>query len=135
MKPILDAVTGPNSILVDDNQIQSIKASWITPGAVGAGFDLVFEALLCEEYMARAGLTFVEFSADRCYVLPRLSAGHEAAFVHAYRSAVEAYQEMLAAGIHRDAARAVLPVARPFPRARLSNFTVRHESDFQRPGP
>lgn len=43
MKPILDAVTGPDGVLIDDNQIHSIKASWMTPGAHGPGFRSTFE--------------------------------------------------------------------------------------------
>jgi len=63
MKPILDAVTGPGGILIDDNQVQSIRASWMTPGGLGAGFELSFDALTPDEYVEREGLTFVEFTA------------------------------------------------------------------------
>jgi len=135
MKPILDAVTGPDGVLIDDNQIQSIKASWMTPGAARTGFYVAFEALLKDDYIEREGLAFVEFSADRCYILPGALGGHEAQFVNAYRASIEAYKQMLAAGIIQDAAQSVLPIARPFPRARLGRFRVQHESHFARSMP
>lgn len=130
MKPTLDAITGPEGILIDDNQIQSIKASWMNPAAFGTGFDLTFEPLSIDEYLAREGLSFVEFSADRCYFLPGSIKGSEHLFVGAYREAVKAYQRQLDAGIAEEVARMVLPIARPFPRARLSRFSVRGENHF-----
>lgn len=133
LKPILDAVTGPEALLIDDNQIQSIKASWMTPGLHGAGFQLTFAALMREEYVSRQGLAFVEFSADRCYMLPGGLGEHAARFVASYRRMVGAYQDMLAAGIHEEVAQSVLPIARPFPRARLGRFPVRHHSEFAEP--
>ncbi|KRF24371.1 hypothetical protein ASG95_07355 [Phycicoccus sp. Soil803] len=135
MKPILDAVTGPDGVLIDDNQIQSIKASWMTPGAAGTGFYLAFDSLLKDDYIEREGLAFVEFSADRCYILPGALSGHETQFVSAYRARVEAYRAMLSEGIIEVAAQSVFPIARPFPRARLGRFRVRHESDFARSTP
>jgi len=130
MKPILDAITGPDGVLIDDNQIQSIKASWLTPGAYGTGFDLTLEPLMTGDYCTRDGLSFVEFSADRCYLVPGGVKGHEDLFVGAYRQAVFAYRTQLEAGIVEEVARSVLPIARPFPRARLSRFDIRHESQF-----
>ncbi|MBD1269993.1 RusA family crossover junction endodeoxyribonuclease [Aeromicrobium tamlense] len=136
MKPILDAVTGPDGILIDDNQIQSVKACWMTPGARGTGFDLTFEALMRDDFIEREGLTFVEFSANRCYPLPGLSVpGHEASFVNSWRIALARYQSLLEAGVDHGSAQSVLPLVRPFPRARLGRFMVRHESEFSEDGP
>jgi hypothetical protein len=133
MKATLDAVTGPDGVLIDDNQIQSIKASWMTPGIHGAGFQLTFSALMRDEYVTRQGLAFVEFTADRCYMLHGSLGEHAARFVASYRLMVAAYREMLEAGIHEEVAQGVLPIARPFPRARLSRFRVRHHSEFPDP--
>lgn len=130
MKPVLDAVTGPDGVLIDDNQIQSIRASWMTPGSPGPGFDLTFEALMSSDYVKRQGLRFVEFSADRCYVLPGAVIGHEDLVVDGYRRLVDAFRRQLAAGVVEDVARTVLPIARPFPRARLARFSVHHEQEF-----
>lgn len=130
MKPILDAVTGPDGVLIDDNQIQSIRASWMTPGAYGTGFQLTFEALMRDEYVTRDGLAFVELSPDRCYLLHGSLGDQAGRTVSLYRTMLAAYQDMLAAGIHEHDARGVLPIARPFPRARLGRFQVRHHTEF-----
>ncbi|MFD8304068.1 RusA family crossover junction endodeoxyribonuclease [Streptomyces sp. NPDC059690] len=130
MKPILDAVTGAEGIMIDDNQIQSIDASWMTP-AGQTGFELKFTALTRDDYVSREGLSFVEFGTDRCYLLPRMEKSAQVALVDGYRQALAAYQRMLAAGIAESVARSVLPMGRPFPRARLGEFTVIHHADLQ----
>ncbi|ALV36088.1 hypothetical protein AS200_31620 [Streptomyces sp. CdTB01] len=128
MKPILDAVTGAEGIMIDDNQIQSIDASWVTP-AGQTGFDLKFTALTSDDYVSREGLSFVEFSTDRCYLLPQMERPAQVALADGYRRAWAAYRHMLASGIAESAARSVLPTGRPFPRARLGRFKVIHHAD------
>ncbi|MFC6149916.1 MULTISPECIES: RusA family crossover junction endodeoxyribonuclease [Mumia] len=133
LKPLLDAITGPGGVFIDDNQVQSIRASWMTPGAGGPGFELTIEALMGDDYVERAGLSFVEFSADRCYMLHGGLGPWEARVVAQFRRMVAAYHSELAMGFAEDVARMILPIARPFPRARLGRFRVRHESEFPDP--
>lgn len=130
MKPILDAVTGPDGVSIDDNQIQSIRASWMTPGNFGTGFDLTIEALRSDDYIVRNGLRFVEFSPDRCYVLPGLTDAQAAMLVEGYEASLKSYARLLALAMPIADARSVLPIARPFPRSRMSRFSVRHHSQF-----
>ncbi|MEV0172134.1 RusA family crossover junction endodeoxyribonuclease [Streptomyces sp. NPDC050803] len=129
LKPILDAVTGIDGIMIDDNQIQSIHASWMTPGPQ-TGFELKFAGLMGDNYISREGLTFVEFSADRCYILPQAARSVQVDLVRGYRAALATYQQLLHEGISESAARSVLPLVRPFPRARLGKFEVLHHANF-----
>ncbi|GAA3399233.1 RusA family crossover junction endodeoxyribonuclease [Streptomyces roseoviridis] len=129
IKPILDAVTGADGIMIDDNQIQSIRASWMTPGP-GVGFDVRFAALREEDHLSREGLSFVEFGTDRCYMVPQAPRSVQVALVRGYRAALSAYQQLLDEGIPASAARSVLPSGRPFPRARLGGFEVLHHTAF-----
>jgi len=130
MKPILDAVTGPDGLLIDDNQIQSIRAMWMTPGAFGTGFQLTFESLSPDDYVTRAGLSFVEFSADRCYMLHGSLGEHASEVVSTYRRMLATYHNLVLMGMPEHQARGILPVLRPFPRARLGRFTLHHEREF-----
>jgi len=129
LKPILDAVTGADSIMIDDNQVQSIRASWMTPGP-RTGFELDLTALMMDDYVLRQGLSFVEFNSDRCHLLPQADRAAQVAIVQAHREALTSYQRMLDAGIVESVARMVLPLTRPFPRARLGAFEVRHHTEF-----
>lgn len=132
IKPLLDAATGPSGIMIDDNQVQSIRASWMTPGAIGVGFELEFESLMRDDTVTRAHTAFVEFSADRCYILPGVHQEHWPALVGLYRSMLKARQERLDLGIMEDVANNVLPNTRPFPRQRLRHhdFPVIPHTEF-----
>lgn len=133
MKPILEAVTGPDGILIDDNQIQSIRAMWMTPGTFGAGFELTFESLMRDDFVTREGLSFVEFAADRCYILHGSLGEHAAEVVSAFRRMVATYHDLVSRGMPEAQARGVLPLVRPYPRARLGRFKLSHESEFPEP--
>lgn len=132
IKPLLDAATGPAGIMIDDNQVQSIRASWMTPGTLGEGFELEFQSLMPADFVTRAGMAFVEFSPDRCYMLPGLHPEIWPVFVTGYRRMLNARQEMLDDGIVEDVADMVLPIVRPWPRQRLTmqKFPVFPHTDF-----
>lgn len=130
IKTMLDAVTGPKGVLIDDNQIQSIKASWMTPGASGIGFELTLQSLHPDEHVKKNGITFVEFSPTRCYLVHDALGDHRTAIVSLIREKVDAYEEFIHEGIAEDMARLALPAMRPFPRARLGRFAVLPESTF-----
>jgi hypothetical protein len=70
IKPLLDAATEPDGVMIDDKQVQSIRASWMTPGLWGEGFDLTIASLNPEDTIQREGTAFVEFAPDTCHVLP-----------------------------------------------------------------
>lgn len=125
LKPLLDAATGPEGVLFDDNQVQQIGASWISVGdGWPEGFTLEFAALLPDEIVRRGG-TFIEFTRTRCYYLPldredpRL-----VALVNSLRRMFAGVDELVALGLPPQEARGALPSLRSFPRARLSRFTV-----------
>jgi Holliday junction resolvase RusA-like endonuclease len=134
VKPLLDAVTGPDGLLVDDNQVQSLKVMWMTPGTLGTGFELAFQPLSPDDYLPRTGISFVEFSVDRCYMLPGGLGEHESeilsAIVSAHRHKLATYHDLVSRGLAEDVAQGILPIGRPFPRARLGRFEVRHEREF-----
>ncbi|MGN7948551.1 RusA family crossover junction endodeoxyribonuclease [Microbacterium sp. 22215] len=135
IKPLLDAVTGPSGIMIDDNQVQSIRASWMTPGpvGVGVGFELEFQSLMPDDTATRAHTAFVEFSSDRCYILPGLQPEFWPRRVGSYRNMLTARQDLLNMGIVEDVADQVLPISRPFPRQRLlmHHFPVYNHTTFQ----
>lgn len=131
IKPILDAMTGPTGVLIDDNQIQSIRVSWRSPTRQGLAFDVVLQALHPDHRVRRAGLSFVEFTADRCYLLPGgLSEGARTAVVRLLRNQVRTSASLLGDGVLPEVAAQSLPLTRPFPRARLGAFPISPEGDF-----
>lgn len=127
LKPLLDAVTGPNGILIDDNQIQSIHANWETPGRWGEGFQLDFSPLMQGDVVGRDGTAFVMFHTDLCYILPGEAKAHWPLFVRQYRR----YDQSEDKG-SKDWMSTHGPLARPWPSQRLRSmgFEVLPHGDF-----
>lgn len=132
LKPVFDACAGVNGIMIDDNQVQSIKASWETPGTIGPGFELVFQSLLRDDTVTRAGTSFVEFAPNACYILPGTHPEYWTELVSMYRMYREKRAEMLALGVDASALAGLAPNTRPWhsQRLRLQGFVVLPASTF-----
>ncbi|MDF2047275.1 RusA family crossover junction endodeoxyribonuclease [Microbacterium sp. Kw_RZR3] len=130
LKPLIDAATGPTGVMIDDNQVQSIRASWLTPGRMGEGFVLQFDALSREDVATRAGTAFVEFSADTCYMLPGAAREHWPSFVNGFARFVAIKDKMRAHGITEEVVETMSPIARPWhsQRLRMQGFPVHHHT-------
>jgi len=126
LKPLFDACAGVNGIMIDDNQVQSIKASWETPGAFGPGFELVFQSLLRDDTVTRAGTAFVEFAPNACYILPGIQPEFWVDLVSMYRIYRDKRAEMLDLGVDPSALAGLAPNTRPWhsQRLRLQGFDV-----------
>lgn len=103
MKPLLDALTGPQGVLIDDNQVQSIKSYWVTPGHVDVRFELRLESLNRDDYVSRHNLRFVEFSPRRCYLLHgSLNEDLARDVVHAFRVSLEGFRTLTVSALVRN---------------------------------
>jgi len=130
VKPLLDAVTGPDGVMFDDNQVQSLRVSWLDPYVPSVRFRLNFEAISQDGYFLREELFFVEFSPERCFpILGGQSPLAVCLIVHHVDEMLRRHHELVASGAaeHADL---VLPIQRFFPRSRLGRFVVRPSTDF-----
>lgn len=134
LKPLIDAATGPNGVMIDDNQIQSIHASWLTPGTLGEGFRLRFQALDSCDVIPREGVAFVEFDTDRCYMLPGPDPKGWPPAVDAYRASADTRDRLRRTGVPEEALQGLSPVARPWPsqRLKMQGFPVHRHSTILR---
>lgn len=131
IKPLLDAATGPEGIMIDDNQVQSIRAYWVTPGTPGPGFELDFQALDREDVVTRDGTAFVEFASDTCYILPGIQPEAWPVLVASYRKSLEAKEDLRRLGAPERMVHSLSPLARPWPsqRLRMQKFPVFQPTD------
>lgn len=130
LKPTIDALVGPAGVLFDDNQVQSIQASWRVGVHLGErGFDLKLEALRLDEFVRRGG-RFVEIRHDLCYYVPAMPAEHARRFVDVLVMMNRQRERLEAEGWSGDAPWGLAPLARPFPRARLSRFELLRPDQF-----
>lgn len=132
IKPLLDAATGRDGIMVDDNQIQSIRASWAIPAKPGVEFSLEFKSLSQDDIDSREGVAFVEFEPSRCYRLPSGRPDTWPTVVETYQRILNSREKLLASGIEPGILQALSPIARPWhrQRLRLQGFEVISATEF-----
>ena len=134
IKPILDAMCGPEGILVDDVQVQQIDVRWIggwNP-ATGPRYQYCVRiAPVTGEFLWREGLTFVQVGVDKkvCYAVPcqpgldaKVQEQFTARFAH---QAHQGWQEL--------SLRSRSVSAMPFLPRRVHNFPVRDISEIPFP--
>jgi len=130
LKPTIDALVGPDSILFDDNQVQAIDASWHTgPTPDHRGFSLRIETLGGSDYIPRGG-RFVEIAPNRCFYVPVGPIKAQRMIVESWVSTSGLIAKAEAAGLPEEVLRQLRPQVRSFPRARLSRFEVLQPGEF-----
>lgn len=131
VKPILDGLTGPDCILIDDNQVQSIFVSWTTPPMVNdAVVDIRIESLAPDSIARRKHIAFVELSKNICYPVVDISDEAVRLQISAIRNLLDGERQLVELGMPAQDARLLRPIQRPFPRARLQGFKILDSDDY-----
>ncbi|MUL81309.1 MULTISPECIES: RusA family crossover junction endodeoxyribonuclease [unclassified Mycolicibacterium] len=130
LKPTIDALVGPDSVLIDDNQVQSIEASWHT-GTTShhGGFWLRVDSLGIGNFIPRGG-RFVEITPGRCYYVPVAPPEAQRKYVDQLVWMNRERAKWEAAGHTEGELYHLAPQSRPFPRARLARFEVLGPDEF-----
>ncbi len=125
IKPLFDAITGPDGIMIDDNQVQQVGASWLDAEPGDLKFTMVVTALSPDEFIIRKNLTFVDFGSPYgCMLLPDGPRMLKGILITRMADAIRHHRELLAIGIEPAAARMHMPIQRFYPSARVRGFKV-----------
>jgi Holliday junction resolvase RusA-like endonuclease len=125
LKPLIDAISGPNRLMIDDNQVQNISAAWMDARIDNISFELRISNVDSRPLVPRAGLYFSEVAPGLCLPLFDAHRGKaNDASILSYQIADWIRRDSIDAGISPDVAAAVMPIQRVFPRARLGNYRV-----------
>lgn len=121
VKPIRDAISGIDGVMVDDGQVQAIDVRWIDKLGIEAGFRVRIDALSAEDIAyERAGLRFAEISSAECYPVPgNFTPEQAAAWVSAFSNAAKRRRELAAQGWSKYELWRLHHIQRPFPTSRL----------------
>lgn len=124
VKPILDAMSGPDGILVDDCQVQELTCYWtggyLYPAEERVSIKLKFDP---DAYYAKAGLQFLHIEKGLCYPIHG-DVGSEFALRQA-EHIIDRFQgarDMVARGTDLASARLTLPIQRVFHRSKIGAF-------------
>lgn len=124
LKPLLDAICGPDGLLIDDCQVQAVTCSWIdwTRPDHQLNFRIRF---LHDEWIRKEGLVFVHIASNLCFPMDATLPAEVALGM------LDMVEKMLEAktGIERltgdyYASRYIMPIQRFFHRSRLRDFSV-----------
>lgn len=122
VKPILDALCGPDGILVDDCQVQALTCYWtgglLDPKDESVDVDLTFDP---DAYLPKSVLQFLHIENALYFPIP---AGDPTSTAYARRviGRFADYRQLLEEGLNERAARSVLPLQRVFHNRRWTAF-------------
>lgn len=124
LKPLLDALCGPEGLLVNDCQVQSVKCSWID--WTRTDHSLLFEIRHdSDAWIPKANLVWVEICDKLCMPLNTdVKPAAQEVMLAAWRETFSTRDELLKRGVDYYSALRIMPLQRPFYKARLGGFTV-----------
>jgi hypothetical protein len=124
LKPILDAMQGPDGIMVNDSQVQELSCRWIDWPAREQRLDLHLR-FLPDEWARKDGLIFVRMSPTLCMPLNRqIPAEGILLMLEVWERQFNTRTELIASGWDYYQANSVMSIQRPFHISRLLGFTV-----------
>ncbi len=124
LKPLLDALCGPEGILVNDCQVQSVRCSWID--WTRADHNLLFEIRHApDDWIPKKGLVWVDMGNKLCMPLnTSMPKPAQVIMLQAWRQMFATREELLGLKADHYEALCVMPVQRAFFRPRLKGFRV-----------
>jgi Holliday junction resolvase RusA-like endonuclease len=124
VKPILDALSGPDGIMIDDCQVQELTCYWTGSYAYPEAEQISVELRFYPDaYVSKAGLMFLKIKNGLYFPIhdygnPEVVLGLAEHLVRRY----EVPGELIAAGADPESARLTLPIQRVFHRSKLGTF-------------
>ena len=126
VKPLLDALCGPQGIMVDDSQVQAIACSWVDSYDKSVQSTMVELSYMADEYQRKKGLFFLEVEPE--LYLPMhddVPAEGQLIMLDCFLAMMQSRNKLLAAGADYYTARGVMSVQRLFHRGRLGAFRLK----------
>lgn len=128
LKPLIDGLSGPDGVLVDDCQVQTVTCSWIDWPDLDSQHVTVRIRPLSPNEVIERDIEGVQCADGLCWIVPQaMFGGNGAALVRTFEELRGIYEELLGRGVAWEQARLVLPVMRRFHRSQLDRhgFLIR----------
>lgn len=130
IKPLLDSISGPDGVLVDDNQVQSIECYWTDIYHDPDEKLIVTIKYVNDEWLPKEGLEFLSFEGNLCLpIWNNIKPEYQKIFIERYRSGIEFKNQALEAGIEYYQAKLGMPIQRVFHKGRLAGFKIISATD------
>lgn len=130
IKPLLDALCGPNGIMIDDNQVQSICCNWFDYDDTENEKIIVKVEFSPSDFVLKEGLFFINVHQHLYMPLwESLDKKAQQLMVDSFVKMLKIREEMVAAGIDYYQGKAVMSVQRVFHKGRLDGFVLKDKSE------
>jgi Holliday junction resolvase RusA-like endonuclease len=119
LKPLLDGLYGPDSLLIDDCQVQEVSCRWIDSATHDQSVDIEIRHRP-DDWLRRDSLSFVEF--DNCLCMPMSDSTPREAkilLLEAWKLAFAKREALLQKKWDWYSANSVMPIIRPFHKSRV----------------
>jgi len=125
LKPLLDGLSGPEGLLIDDNQVQSIYCSWIDWTNRDEAVEVRIKFFHDEGWVPRGHFRFIQFDKGLCYPIATYFPNElQEAYVSIFEKGFHIRFDAEKRGLNYEDARGLMPLARIFHRTRIGRFPV-----------
>lgn len=130
LKPTIDALTGPDGILIDDCQVQRVNCGWIDWTSEEQAFDVEIEYFE-DEMISSRDIFFVQFANGLCFPFERdLPNEITETLVQHLNDRLAARDAIASLTGNYHTALYVMPIQRFFHRTRIQGFPVLPHTQF-----
>ena len=133
LKPILDALSGPKGVLVNDCQVQAVSCHWIDWDRDEQQITIRIKMFGNDEWLLKDGLVFAHMAKGLCYpiVLKGIEPQCALDILKSLEHMLIRREELLAKGASYYHARGVMSIQRVFHISRVQEFNVVQLSDLK----
>jgi len=122
LKPALDALQGPDGVLINDWQVQAISCAWIDWTTHDESLEIRIRHM-GDEWIEKEGLLFVRMTPTLCMPLnSTLPTRALLIILDAWEKQISVREKLLALSKDYYAANRIMPVQRPFHTSRIRGF-------------
>lgn len=130
LKPLLDSLSGPDGIMIDDCQIRTLSINWISWAREDTRIEMLFR-VIGDEYVKKQGLLFVQIEGPLCMpVDTTLPLEAQKILFSAMQASFESRRHLAELDWDYYSSSSVLPIQRRFHRTRINSFPVKSIQEY-----
>lgn len=133
IKPIVDALSGPDGLFVNDCQVQSVLSYWLDRDKFREHIDIQLRYLSDSMFFKKESLSFVKIKDGLCFPInTSLTSEQIRAFLNIFETQISTRQTLLEKGVDVESAQYVMPIQRVFHVSRCHGFPVMTIDDLRK---
>ncbi len=124
LKPLIDALAGPDGLLIDDNQIQHVSCNWIDAPTWEEHVKIRLQ-YAANEWLSKSGLYFAQLEGGLCVPMSQATPIEwQRKFLIYYEKCLATRNAAIDSGMDYYNASVIMPIQRTFHRSRVGKFKI-----------